>query len=138
MPLGPQPYEVVYDTTNGLQYVFESGPVAVDASGNISSAEVTSKLLTGYVSGAGTVGATDTILQGINKLNGNAALKMPLAGGAFTGAVTFTGTTFAFTPPKLTTTQRDALTATKGMMIYNTSTDALNYYDGAWQAVAKV
>lgn len=132
MSLGPQPYPVVYDTTSGLQYVFESGPVGLLAS------TLTSTLLTGYVSGAGTVAASDTILQGINKLNGNDALKMPLAGGAFTGAVTFTGTTFAFTPPKLTTTQRDALTGVKGMMIYNTSTDALNYYDGAWQVVAKV
>ncbi len=30
-------------------------------------------LLTGYTSGAGVVASTDTVLQGINKLNGNAA-----------------------------------------------------------------
>lgn len=35
------------------------------------SAGVTSSLLTGYVSGAGTVAASDTILQAFNKLNGN-------------------------------------------------------------------
>lgn len=34
---------------------------------------VIGKVLTGYVSGAGTVAATDTILQAIQKLNGNAA-----------------------------------------------------------------
>ena len=39
----------------------------------ISNSAVTSKLLTGYVSGAGTVAATDTILQAIQKLNGNIA-----------------------------------------------------------------
>jgi hypothetical protein len=33
--------------------------------------DINSKLLTGYVSGAGTVAATDSILQGIQKLNGN-------------------------------------------------------------------
>jgi hypothetical protein len=45
-------------------------------------------LLTGYVSGAGTVASTDTILQGIQKLNGNDALKAPLASPAFTGTPT--------------------------------------------------
>jgi len=47
---------------------------------------VNGKLLTGYVSGSGTVAATDSILQGINKLNGNVALK------ANTNSPTFTGT----------------------------------------------
>jgi hypothetical protein len=38
---------------------------------SIDSTVVTGKVLTGYVSGAGTVAATDTILQAIQKLNGN-------------------------------------------------------------------
>lgn len=37
----------------------------------VTNAAVIGKVLTGYVSGAGTVAATDTILQAINKLNGN-------------------------------------------------------------------
>jgi hypothetical protein len=41
----------------------------------ITSATVTGKLITGYVSGAGTIAATDSILQAINKLNGNDGLK---------------------------------------------------------------
>ena len=49
---------------------------------------VTSKLLTGFTSGAGTVAGTDTILQGIQKLNGNDLLKLPLAGGTMTGGIT--------------------------------------------------
>lgn len=44
-------------------------------------------LLTGYTSGAGTVASTDTVLQGIQKLNGNDALKAPLASPTFTGTV---------------------------------------------------
>jgi hypothetical protein len=40
-----------------------------------TSATVTGKLITGYVSGAGTIAATDSILQAINKLNGNDGLK---------------------------------------------------------------
>lgn len=53
----------------------------------ISAATVTGKLITGYVSGAGVVAATDTILQAINKLNGNDLLLAPLASPTFTGDV---------------------------------------------------
>src|SRR6185295_16364434 len=56
--------------------------------------DITGKLLTGYVSGAGTVAATDSILQGIQKLNGNTAALVTgvssVNGG--TGAVTITVT----------------------------------------------
>ena len=41
-------------------------------------------------------------------------------------------TTGAFSPPRMTTTQRDALSATKGMVIYDTSTDKLQCYNGTW------
>lgn len=35
-----------------------------------------------------------------------------------------------------TNTERDALTATKGMIIYNSTTNKLNFYNGtAWRAV---
>lgn len=41
--------------------------------------------------------------------------------------------------PVLTTTQRDALTAKEGMVIFNSTTDQLEEYDGAtWQAVGQV
>ena len=49
----------------------------------LTNSAVIGKVLTGYVSGAGVVAATDTILQAIQKLNGN--------GGATLGANTFTG-----------------------------------------------
>ncbi len=45
----------------------------------ISNTVVTSKLLTGFTSGAGTVTGTDSILTAINKLNGNIALKLSIA-----------------------------------------------------------
>jgi hypothetical protein len=53
----------------------------------ISASTVTSKLLTGYVSGAGTVAASDSILAAIQKLNGNDALLAPIAFPTFTGTV---------------------------------------------------
>lgn len=53
----------------------------------ISAATVTGKLITGFVSGAGVVAATDTILQAFNKIVGNIAAKAPLASPVFTGDV---------------------------------------------------
>jgi len=46
-------------------------------------------------------------------------------------------TTRGFLPPRMTTAQRDAITSVPaGLMIYNTSTNKLNFYNGsAWEAV---
>ncbi|MCX8496107.1 MAG: hypothetical protein ORN51_07995, partial [Akkermansiaceae bacterium] len=63
----------------------------------ISAATVTGKAITGYVSGSGNITATDTVLTAINKLNGNDALKAPLASPAFTGTVTAPAFSGAFT-----------------------------------------
>lgn len=70
-----------------------SGSLAGDVTGTqaatvISAATVTGKLITGFVSGAGTVAATDTILQAIDKIVGNIALKANIASPTFTGTVT--------------------------------------------------
>lgn len=56
--------------------VTASGPGA--AAATLSTTAVTGKALTGFVSGAGTVSATDSILSAINKLDGTDALKVPL------------------------------------------------------------
>lgn len=85
--------------------VTASGPGA--ASATLSNAAVIGKLITGYVSGAGTVAATDTILQAFNKLNGNDALKLPLAGGTMSGAIAMGG--FKVTGLAAPTANGDAL-----------------------------
>jgi len=64
----------------------------------LTNAAVIGKVLTGYVSGAGTVAATDNILQAIQKLNGNvvtgANLVWNLTGnGGTTPGTNFIGTT---------------------------------------------
>lgn len=54
------------------------------------------------------------------------------------GAVTFgaAATVQALTLPILTDAQRDALTATEGAIIFNTTSNKLNFYTGAaWEAV---
>ena len=47
------------------------------------------------------------------------------------GSLEVVTTTGAFTPPILTTTERNALTATAGMMIYNSTTSKHQGYDGS-------
>src|ERR1035437_5803350 len=68
-------------TTTGVLSIAIAGTDYVIPTGVIGS------VLTGYVSGAGVVAATDTILQAIQKINGNDALKAPLASPTFTGDV---------------------------------------------------
>lgn len=67
----------------------------VTSSGNattLTNAPVIAKVLTGYTSGAGTVASTDSILQAFQKLNGNAALALPLTGGTMSGNIVFSDT----------------------------------------------
>lgn len=53
---------------------------SVGNSATLNNASVIAKVLTGYTSGPGTVAATDTILQAIQKLNGNNATNANLTG----------------------------------------------------------
>jgi hypothetical protein len=51
-------------------------------------------------------------------------------------ALIMSSTTDAFTPPKLTSAQRDALTPSEGNVIYNTTDKLMNLYSGsAWRYV---
>lgn len=62
----------------------------VTSVGNVATvpnATVIAKVLTGFTSGAGTVSATDSILAAIQKVVGNIAAKLGLAGGTMTGAL---------------------------------------------------
>jgi hypothetical protein len=54
----------------------------------LTNAPVIAKVLTGFTSGAGTVSAADSILSALQKINGNDALKAPLASPALTGTPT--------------------------------------------------
>lgn len=54
----------------------------------VKNSAILAKVLTGYVSGAGTVLSTDTLLEAFQKINGNVALKAPLASPMFTGTIT--------------------------------------------------
>ena len=64
--------------------------------------------------------------------SGNATLGILTASSVICNA-----TTIPFYPPVVTTTQRDAMTVTAGAMVYNSSTNKLNFYNGsAWKVVS--
>jgi lysophospholipase L1-like esterase len=65
-----------------------NGSANVSGAVTLTNSAVIGKVLTGYASGSGTVAATDNILQAIQKLNGNDALKSTIASPSFTGIVT--------------------------------------------------
>ena len=99
----------------------------------ISAATVTGKLLTGFISGAGTVSATDSILTAINKLNGNVSA---LSGGGITAvsivsANGISGTSSGGSTPALTLTL-GAITPTtvNGLTIIANGTNTLNIAAG--------
>ena len=53
-----------------------------------------------------------------------------------TGEVKCSSTTAPFYPPVVTTAQRNAMTVTKGAMVFNSTTNKLNVYSGsAWEVV---
>ena len=66
---------LVGNVSNVATSVAVSGEATISNAGAVTLANsaVITKVLTGYVSGAGTVAATDSILQAIQKLNGNDA-----------------------------------------------------------------
>jgi hypothetical protein len=72
-----------------------SGPLTGDVTGTqnattIAAATITGKAITGFASSPGTLTASDSILNAINKLDGNIALRAPLVSPSFTGIVTGT------------------------------------------------
>jgi hypothetical protein len=96
----------------------------------LTNAPVIAKVLTGYTSGAGTVAATDSILQAIQKLNGNDATNANLTGpitsvgnATSVAAQTGTGSTFVMqaspvlTTPNIGTPSAGVLTNATGLPI---------------------
>lgn len=83
---------VIGNVTGDATHVPMSGEVTIDATGAtvVSNAAVIAKVITGFVSGAGTVTSADSILSAIQKIDGNITAGGP-AITALTGDVTATG-----------------------------------------------
>lgn len=68
--------------------------------------------------------------QNLNTTAGPTFATMLVNGSASSVSLTLSSTTGAFLPNRLTTTQRDALTPSAGMTIFNTSTTSGEIYNG--------
>ena len=82
---------------------------SVGNAATLTNSAVIGKVLTGYTSGAGTVAATDTILEAIQKLNGNTAA---IPGGTVTSVSVVSNNGFAGTVATNTSTPAITLTTT--------------------------
>lgn len=90
LPLGSG----VTGTLQAANFPALTGDVATSAGSlttTLANAPVIAKVLTGFTSGAGTVTAADSILSAIQKVYGNDALKLPLAGGTMSGNIAMGG-----------------------------------------------
>jgi hypothetical protein len=107
---------------------------SVGNAATLTNSAVIGKVLTGYTSGAGTVAATDTILQAIEKLNGNTAA-VPgtvtsvsvVSNNGFAGTVATATSTPAIT---LTTTVTGMLKGSSVSGIVSAGTSGTDYSDG--------
>jgi hypothetical protein len=95
---------------------------SVGNAATVSNAAVIAKVLTGYTSGAGTVAATDTLLQAIQKLNGNTAA---IAGGAALSNDTATATPLYPIFAAATTGTPSTVYTSNANYLYTPSTGAL-------------
>ena len=85
-----------------------------------------------------TVGSSSVTIDGnTNKVNVGTGITLDATTGEiFAPSMKSVGTTGAFYPPVLTTTQRDALTVTEGAMVFNTTSKKMEFYDGTtWQSL---
>ena len=136
---GAQSQVRLYCESNNAHYVALQAPAHADFSGNHTiTLPNTAQTLVGRTS-------TDTLT---NKtltspdINGGSVDGAVIGGNtpaAITGtaisgtSVTVTGTAGAVTLPTLTTTQRNALSAANGMLVYNSTTSKIEAYaGGAW------
>jgi hypothetical protein len=77
----------------------------------------------------------------VNKLvlNGDGTAAFDTTGTASpdpSAIITINSTTKGFLPPRMTTTQRNAISSpTAGLLIYNTTIGALEYYNGSWNSI---
>ena len=85
------------------------------------------------------LGGVITIDTNNDEVTINGKLGINTGSMATSAGIQLGGTTSALILTRLTTTQRDALTANRGMLILNTTTSKLNVYTGAaWEVVTSV
>jgi hypothetical protein len=120
-----QNHILVGNAANIAVDVAMSGEASIVAAGTVTllNSAVIGKVLTGYVSGAGVLAATDTILQAFQKLNGNVSALVTGVSSVnlLTGAVALTGTANRITisAANLFDIGTDVVTLTGGQALSN-------------------
>jgi len=109
----------------------------------VTNAAVTGKALTGYLSGAGVISATDNILQAIQKLNGNDATNANMTGmvtsvGNATTVVTNANLTGEVTSAGNATTVTNAAVIGKVLTGYTSGAGTVAATDNILQAIQKL
>jgi hypothetical protein len=115
----------VGSASNEAAAVAMSGEASMIASGavTLANASVIAKVLTGYTAGAGVIAATDSILAGIQKADGNAAAAQSTANAALPSA--------SFTDAAVTSKLITGFSASAGAVVATDSIlVALNKIDG--------
>lgn len=98
-------------------------------------------LVSGAVSFTETLSIEDTVPFAYYQLQTGANTPIhyrigPSTGNELVAVLELTTTERGVLLPRMTTTQRDALSTATGLLIYNTTTNAFNYYNGSsWAAV---
>jgi len=144
LDLGGTDATPAFDLSDATNYPYASltgitteivGDTSPQLGGNL---DINGKYITG-TGGAnitGVITATSAIVGSAVTAN---ASGLNVTGIITASSMVVSGTTGAFYPPVLNTTQRDALTVTQGAMIFNTSTSKIEFYDGSsWNSVPGV
>lgn len=111
--------------------------LSAEITNTTTDASVTGKLLTGFVSGAGTVTASDTILQAFQKLNGNIAGSLTLTSLSATSPLHYNNTTGLFTIQVASSGQPGYL-ASNDWITFNNKQDTLTFSSGLTYASGAV
>jgi len=121
-----KPYIIMQESGNSGDFVFGRGSTAVSGGGaddlGIRTNSGNMLFATGGVTERMRIDSTGNV--GIGTTNPSAKLDI-------------TSTTGGFLPPRMTTTQRNAISSpATGLVIYNTTDNVLNFYNGtSWGAV---
>jgi hypothetical protein len=106
---------------------------------SVAAVDIKSTQGTGrIIHGIGSTNSLSFVVNSAERLRIDASGNAGIGGTANAAAILdAASTTKGFLPPRMTTAERDAIsTPPAGLMVYNTSTNKLNFYNGsAWEAV---
>ena len=109
---------------------------ATGATGTSGASGPTGLLASGTAAGNTTFwNGSSWVLNNNNIFNNGGSVGVGTAAPSASAKLDVTSTTQGFLPPRMTTTQRNAIASpASGLVIFNTTTNCLEYYAGFWQS----